>query len=270
MAKSLADRILAYGPVYEKRWESAKIDAGRGADVGRVVKMLLANKARYDAVVAGTRVPWWMIGVTHYRESDCSFTRHPHNGDRLTARTVQVPAGRPVVGNPPFTWEESARDCYLILKRWQDVLRWDVRTSLGYLEAFNGFGYADYHPSEPSPYLWAATNQSDETGKYVADGRYDPNAPEKQLGVVALMLGLRAAGVDLWPKAPATSTNAKPIPTDKQDNKTMTLGALIVAAIIAAATWAAGHLMYFIALLAACGIAAAAAYLFLKHKGVLK
>jgi len=270
MAKSLADRISAYGPTYEKRWLAAKIDTGRETDVGRVVETLLANKARYDAVVAGTNVPWWMIGVTHYRESDCSFTRHPHNGDRLSARTVQVPAGRPAAGNPPFTWEESARDCYLILKRWQDVKRWDVRTSLGYLEAFNGFGYADYHPNDPSPYLWAATNQSDETGKYVADGRYDPNAPEKQLGVIALMLGLQAAGIDLWSKTSAAPAKAKPIPTDKQDNKTMTWGALIVATIIATAAWAVGHFAYFIAILAACGIAAAAAYFLLKSKGVLK
>jgi len=39
-----------------------------------------------------------------------SFKLHLHNGDPLTARTVNVPKGRPKTGQPPFAWGISAKD----------------------------------------------------------------------------------------------------------------------------------------------------------------
>jgi len=38
----------------------------------------------------------------------------------------------------------------------------------------------------PSPYVWASTDQY-RKGKYVADGHYDPNAVDHQLGCAALL-----------------------------------------------------------------------------------
>src|SRR5262249_23634365 len=38
----------------------------------------------------------------------------------------------------------------------------------------------------PSPYVWASTDQYIR-GKYIADGHYDPNATDHQLGCAALL-----------------------------------------------------------------------------------
>ena len=67
-------------------------------------------KPRYDQVANATGVPWYVIGIIHEMEGGLNFTTHLHNGDPLTRRTVQVPAGRPPTGMPPFQWEESAID----------------------------------------------------------------------------------------------------------------------------------------------------------------
>jgi lysozyme family protein len=53
------------------------------------------------------------------------------------------------------------------------------------LEEYNGLDYAAC--GRPSPYVWASTNQYTK-GKYVADGHYDPNAVDHQLGCAALLI----------------------------------------------------------------------------------
>ena len=66
---------------------------------------------------------------------------------------------------------------------------WTIETELKFVEAFNGFGYRKKRLL--SPYVWAATTKHTERGKYVADGKFDPNAVEKQLGAVAILKYLR-------------------------------------------------------------------------------
>jgi hypothetical protein len=72
------------------------------------------------------------------------------------------------------------------------------------------------HPQwdENSPYVWAFTNIYDGHGKYVADGHYDPNADEKQCGVMPVYFALRAmggAGVQPAP-VPPVAMPTKPAP----------------------------------------------------------
>jgi lysozyme family protein len=45
-------------------------------------------------------VPWYLVGIIHYRECSLYFSRHLHNGEPLTERTRRVPAGRPASGGP--------------------------------------------------------------------------------------------------------------------------------------------------------------------------
>lgn len=146
---------------------------------------IYVNIAKYQQVVDGTKIPWQFIAVTHYRESSLSFTRHPHNGDPLTARTKQVPAGRPTRGEPPFTWEESAKDAYIMFKKLDKIPLWDIETILFELEKFNGLGYKKYHPEVLSPYLWSYT-QFYIKGKYASDGHFDKGLVDKQIGCVPL------------------------------------------------------------------------------------
>jgi hypothetical protein len=53
---------------------------------------------------------------------------------------------------------------------------------------YNGLGYAN--KGLPSPYVWAGTDQYT-TGKYVADGVFDPNAVDRQLGCAGLLMAMQ-------------------------------------------------------------------------------
>ncbi|MBK8429525.1 MAG: hypothetical protein IPL27_27850 [Lewinellaceae bacterium] len=106
----------------------------------------------YQQVGAELNIPWVFIGITHGMECGFNFKGHLHNGDPLTARTVQVPKARPATGNPPFTWSQSARDA-LIAKGYQQVTDWSVPHMLHHFERYNGMGYR--RRGVPTPYLWS-------------------------------------------------------------------------------------------------------------------
>ena len=159
---------------------------GRPESAGNVayyVKRLRQGQPNYELVQQQIKVPWVFVGIIHGMECGFNFTAHLHNGDKLTARTVQVPKGRPISGQPPFTWLESALDA-LRLKKLDQVTDWSVPHMLYLLEGYNGFGYRTR--GLPTPYLWSFSNIYTK-GKFVADGRYDPEAVSKQCGA-ALMI----------------------------------------------------------------------------------
>lgn len=179
---------------YSSLLQAATIRPERKAEV-----MTLARKMadgdhwpRYKAVAAAVGCPALLVALIHAMESGLSFSRHLHNGDPLTARTVHVPEGRPIAGHPPFSWEESAVDALRLhgLDDWRD---WS-RPGLAYiLERYNGWGYRRFHSDVPSPYLWSFTTAYT-AGKYVADGHFDPQAVSKQAGAMALLMGLEQTG----------------------------------------------------------------------------
>lgn len=140
------------------------------------------NRAKYEKVSNKTGFDWRVVAAIHWLESSGSFFTHLHNGDPLTARTRQVPAGRPAKGNPPFTWVESAIDALSTYKPPSGL-----EDTLDFLERYNGTGYRSRGVN--SPYLWSGTNWYLK-GKYIADGRYDPNAVSAQLGAVAILKAL--------------------------------------------------------------------------------
>ena len=69
----------------------------------------------------------------------------------------------------------------------------DLAAMATYAEYYNGLGY-DYRGIE-SPYVYGGTNQY-QSGHYVADGRFDPNAKDRRLGVVAIVRILKGAVSD--------------------------------------------------------------------------
>ena len=155
------------------------------ADVDALVAQIASNRKRYAAARNPVGTPWYVVGVIHALESSLNFGRHLHNGDPLTARTVQVPAGRPKTGQPPFTWEASASDAlrYQGFDKWKD---WSIPGTLSKLEGYNGFGYRDHHADVPSPYLWSFSTHYG-SGKYVADGKWSQTAVSAQCGVAVLL-----------------------------------------------------------------------------------
>jgi lysozyme family protein len=153
------------------------------------VKRLKHGQPNYQRVESELGVPWVFVGVIHGMECGFNFAGHLHNGDRLTARTVNVPKGRPKDSEPPFTWLQSALDA-LRLKKLDAVTDWSTPHMLYLLEGYNGFGYR--RRALPSPYLWSFSNVY-EKGKFVMDGKFDPNAVSKQCGA-ALMLKAMLSG----------------------------------------------------------------------------
>ena len=190
---------------YQALFDGCQVNADCAKAVDRLASRIMANETRYRSVADPLGIPWYVVGVIHAMEAGLSFDCHLHNGDPLTARTRQVPAGRPKTGEPPFTWEDSARDALTLEKypQWSD---WSIPGILFKWESYNGWGYRLYHPEVKSPYLWSGTNRYI-SGKYVKDGLWSDAAVSKQLGAAALLRRLAEKGVAA--QAPAFTTLPK-------------------------------------------------------------
>jgi lysozyme family protein len=191
---------------YQNLFDSCIVRPERKKLVEPLVNSLLQNRNRYQAVGDQTDVPWYIIALIHNMESSQSFKKHLHNGDPLTARTVQVPAGRPTKGSPPFKWEDSAIDA-LVFEEFDRVEDWTLPGSLFQLEKFNGFGSRAHGIN--SPYLWSFSNQYTK-GKFVADKVFDPNAVSQQCGAALLLKSMFAKQAFVFPSlSPATVDEIK-------------------------------------------------------------
>jgi lysozyme family protein len=173
---------------------------GLAADIDAAVNLLLAGKDRYDVVEAAIGVPWWYIGIIHVMEGGGDFAAHPHNGDPLSGRTINVPAGRPANAAPPFEWEDSAVDLCEI-KGWDaDHVRrlpdgsadWTIPTTLWRAEANNGFGYRNR--GVLTPYLVAGSNL-EMPGRYISDSEFAPTKWSRQVGFATLLKVLTTRGI---------------------------------------------------------------------------
>lgn len=148
----------------------------------------LAHKDRYQ--ITGWNVnplmPWWFVAVIHGLEASFDFSKHLHNGDPLSSKTVNVPKGRIPGQNPPYTWEESAHDALTMPgKQYDKAEDWSMAAILWRLEGYNGYGYRMYRGIH-SPYLWAGTNHYTR-GKYTSDGVWSSTAVSKQAGAAGVI-----------------------------------------------------------------------------------
>ena len=171
---------------------AAHVNAIHLAEVDSIVKRIFRpeNWVQYQQVSQITKIPPHVIAIIHSLEASGRFDRHLHNGDPLTARTKQVPSGRPKTGSPPFTWVESAVDALDETSKWTD---WSL-TGIAYVfERYNGWGYRLFHSQVKSPYLWSYTNIYT-SGKYVQDGKWSDSAVSKQCGAMALLIRMIETG----------------------------------------------------------------------------
>jgi len=177
---------------YDDLFNTCNIRADKANEVEAILRRIEVGRSRYEAVGEALDIPWHFIAVVHSMEASLDFTCHLHNGDPLTARTVQVPAGRPKTGDPPFTWEESATDALTMkrLDQWED---WSVAGTLYKLEQYNGWGYRLHHPHVKSSYLWSYSDHYT-SGKYVADGTWSDTAVSRQCGAAVLLRRLAEQG----------------------------------------------------------------------------
>ena len=197
-------------PKYKELWETMKVRPSWVPAIDRRARSILANKARYLSVQEKTGVPWPMIGVIHSMECGLSFKGHLHNGNPLTGRTYDVPAGRPKQGKPPFGWEESACDA-LLMKGLDKIKDWSPERLCYELERYNGTGYLRYHPSVLSPYLWSGT-EAYARGKYVADGKWSSAAVSGQTGAIPVLK--RMAEIDASISFEGVAVRKHSLPTE--------------------------------------------------------
>lgn len=176
---------------YAALFDSARVREDREDTARWHLAMLRQSRPRYERVAARTGVPWYFIGATHGLEASFNFRGHLHNGDYpLTARTRQVPAGRPTVWLPPSDWESSAVDAMRHMG-FAGQGDWTLTRTLYRFEAYNGFGYRGR--GVPTPYLWSFSNHY-ERGKFVADGRWSAAARSQQCGAAVMLKLLVEAG----------------------------------------------------------------------------
>jgi lysozyme family protein len=175
----------------------SKLKITRGVETVDRAREIMPLKARYAAVSAKTGVPVVVLMALNERESSSSMLTYLGNGDRLTAKTRHVPAGR-----GPFTsWEAGAVDA-LHLDQLDDVKDWCWARACYEGELWNGFGYRarGLH----TPYLWSGTNVYS-SGKFVSDGIFEAGVKDSQLGTVPLMLALvdldKSLDLPGWPAA---------------------------------------------------------------------
>jgi lysozyme family protein len=182
-----ASTFAAMADEYRRCFDLCRIRPEHAAEIRVRVARLMDNANRYKPVAADTQVPWYFIAIVHMMESNANFATHLHNGDPLSARTVRVPAGRPVQGKPPFTWEESAFDA-LKFEGMTGLSDWNTATMLYRWEKFNGMGNRAHGIF--SPYLWSYSNLY-EKGRFVADHVFDPNSVSKQCGAGVLLKAMQ-------------------------------------------------------------------------------
>lgn len=177
---------------YVRLWNTCVVRPNRRAATSEIADRITQNRRRYTAAGRPHGVPWYVVGIIHQLEGSGNFRTHLHNGDPLTARTVQEPAGRPRTGSPPFTWEFSASDAlvYDHLDTWKD---WSVPGTLFVFERFNGFGYRKPSIAINSPYLWSFSTHYTQ-GKFTHDKVYSPTAVSAQCGAGLLLLELSKRG----------------------------------------------------------------------------
>lgn len=184
-------------------WQTCQINPAYASNLDGCINSIKNGRSRYEHVASETGVPWYVIAVIHGMESSYNFNCHLHNGDPLTARTIEGPAGRPPQGSPPFTWEESAIDA-LNYDGAAGIQSWDLPTIFWFLEKFNGWGYRvgrgrDTTPPCRSAYIFSGTNHY-EKGKYVGNGDFDRNAVSAQVSCMAQLKELESMGlIDIDP-----------------------------------------------------------------------
>ena len=199
---------------YVQLWQTAKFRPGWKDKAEKAARGIVASKNQYQAVENATGVPWFVVGLIHQMESDRNFKTHLHNGDPLSARTTNVPAGRPPSGNPPFTWPESAIDA-LRSHKLHEITSWPLPRIAFELERYNGFRSRTEHHIN-TPYLWSGTNHYSQ-GKFIRDNVWSDTAVSKQVGALAVLRSMTQFDSEVAAALDASPPEKPDIPVPEPD-----------------------------------------------------
>ena len=178
---------------YQQLFMTCVIYPERAAEVDEIANALITERERYQSVGERLNIPWFVVAVLHEADTGRDFNVHLHNGDPLTERTQHLPDGRPVEGEPPFRWEDSAVDA-LRLYHFDFCQDWCIASILFLLEGRGGWGYRLHHPEVPSPYLWNYSTHYTQ-GKYVTDDTWSETGIAQRCGAAVLLRRLAERGL---------------------------------------------------------------------------
>jgi lysozyme family protein len=172
--------ITILTPEYTKLLAAMTVRPECAKLVNEVATRLVGFKPRYEPVTAADGVPVLFIGPSFEREASSNFKLNPAQGWPLSSTSKWIPH------NGPFKdWLSAAIAAYHLNgldKIGAGKWTWELICYFG--ELFNGFGYRDYHHMH-TPYLWGGTNIQS-IGKYDADGQFNPNRMDAQLGIIPI------------------------------------------------------------------------------------
>jgi lysozyme family protein len=233
----------ALAPEYAALLAVMRLDPAREHELAVRAAVLLALSQRHRdewaAVEAKTGVPRLWGLASFERESGSDYARSPAQGDRWDRVSVNVPRGL----GPYQCWGDACVAAYRI-DRLDEVVRglgsavgsqdgaassliadpshpipgsgWTWPRACFEGELFNGFGPRAH--GRQTGYLWSWTNIYT-GGKYVADGKWDPDHVDEQCGMVPMMAALLRLDSSLaladappWSAAPGS---AGPEPSPK-------------------------------------------------------
>ena len=160
------------------------------AELQQFLKHYGENKARYEAVGKKTGLPADLVAALHWREANGRFDRLMSNGDPLDKKSTKYPKDGPYA-----SWEDSAFAALNAADKQEnrktsglDKDPNDIVALASFAELWNGLGY--YDRGVPSPYVFSGTDVYSK-GKYIADGKYDADVVDRQIGVIPMLVQLR-------------------------------------------------------------------------------
>ena len=81
-------------PNWEALWQTCVLDAGRVAEIKKICARIELNRSTYEKIAKLADTQWWVVGLTHYRESSAlTLDVYLHNGQKLGKTTTIVPKG---------------------------------------------------------------------------------------------------------------------------------------------------------------------------------
>jgi len=169
---------------FRKLIDTARITRNVSWHERSIIPKITRHYHRYKKAEEMTGTPAVMIAALHAREKSTDlgkFKKYLGNGQSLDKKTTWIPKGR----GPFKNWEAGAFDALVTLKKYDRIKEWPLERVLFESERYNGFGYR--RRGHLTPYVFSGTNHYVK-GKYVFDGRYDPNAVDRQLGVLTYVL----------------------------------------------------------------------------------
>ena len=171
-------------PRYAGYWDTMTVNSDRSQIFATQAQFAIAHKDIYSNLESKTGVPWAMLAVIHRRESDANFNTYLGNGDPLSRRTVNVPAGRgPFLG--PNAFVAGGVDAIKV-EGWSMIRDWRLEKQLYYCLLFNGVGSEAFNPPHPSSYVWGGTNIQ-QPGKWIRDHVWSSTVMDVQPGCAPLL-----------------------------------------------------------------------------------